>query len=139
MKKAIIFWIVGIVVLVVLALVLSHRGSEIREEQTPQNQTSTSQNQTSSDTNTQSQSSNGITIKDMAFTPSEITVKKGTLVTWTNMDSVEHNITKDSGDGPASDNLSQGEAYSFKFENTGTFKYHCGLHPTMTGTVIVTE
>jgi plastocyanin len=84
-------------------------------------------------------SSDQVTIENEAFTPSGITVKKGTKVTWTNKDSMAHTVTGDTPSGPNSQTLNQGDAYSFTFDSTGTFKYHCNFHSFMTGTVTVTE
>lgn len=81
-----------------------------------------------------------VTIADMAFSPANITVKKGTTVTWTNQDSVAHTVAENDGqDGPKSSNLANGQSYSFTYNTVGTFKYHCTIHPNMTGTVTVTE
>ncbi len=81
-----------------------------------------------------------ISIADMAFSPKEITVKKGTKVTWTNSDGVNHDVRETDGKtGPNSQALSQGQSYSFTYNETGTFKYFCSIHPEMTGTVTVTE
>lgn len=81
-----------------------------------------------------------VTIKDLAFSPANITVKVGTKVTWTNQDSVQHDVVSDSGsDSPSSELLSKGESYSFTFTKAGTFSYHCTPHPFMKGTITVTE
>lgn len=81
-----------------------------------------------------------VTIQDFAFSPSAITVKKGTTVTWTNKDSATHTVTETDGqDGPKSGNLEPGKSYSFTFNAVGTFKYDCSIHTSMTGTVTVTE
>ncbi len=78
------------------------------------------------------------TIKGYAFTPAVIKVKKGTMVTWTNMDSAGHSVVGDSGKWE-SDLLLKGKTYSHMFDTAGTFAYHCGPHPYMKGTVEVTE
>jgi plastocyanin len=89
------------------------------------------------ESNSQTQKTNEVTIQNFAFSPANITVKKGTKVTWTNQDSVGHTVTADSGDGPNSQLLNQGQSYTFTFDTVGTFKYHCQPHPKMTGTVVV--
>jgi len=82
---------------------------------------------------------NLVDIKDMAFNPSAITVKKGTTVSWTNKDSIPHTVTETDGQGgPASAYLNNGASYSFTFNTVGTFHYHCAIHG-FTGTVEVTE
>jgi plastocyanin len=76
----------------------------------------------------------------MAFSPADITVKKGTTVTWTNQDSVAHTVVETDGqDGPKSNDLNNGQSYTFTYNTVGAFKYHCSIHPMMTGTVTVTE
>jgi len=75
-----------------------------------------------------------VNISNFAFEPSTITVTAGTTVTWTNQDSVAHTVVSDTF---KSGNLSQGQAFQFKFDTKGTYNYSCSIHPTMKGTVIV--
>lgn len=97
----------------------------------------TSQNNNS--TNNNSTQATEVEIEDMAFMPASVTVKKGATVKWTNKDEVSHTVTSDSGNELSSDNINSGGTYSHTFNTAGTFKYHCALHPNMTGTVTVTE
>jgi plastocyanin len=86
------------------------------------------------------QSVSAVTVANMAFSPADITVKKGTTVAWTNQDSVTHTVTEDDGQpGPASGALANGQRYAYTYNTAGTFKYHCTIHPNMTGTVTVIE
>ena len=78
-----------------------------------------------------------VTIKDFAFSPATIKVKAGTTVTWTNQDSTQHTVTVDSGVGPRSQPLDNGDSYSYTFAQSGTYTYKCTFHPNMTGKVIV--
>ncbi len=99
-----------------------------------------SSSSSSSSSSTPASSTNSVDISNYAFSPSSITVKKGTTVTWTNKDAVAHHLAETDGkNGPASQDLNQGQTYSFTFDTTGTFKYHCAIHPSMTGTVTVTD
>jgi plastocyanin len=66
-------------------------------------------------------------------------VKKGTTVTWTNNDQAPHTVTRDGPNGPESTTLSQGQSYSFTFDQKSIFHYHCAIHPDMKGTVYVTD
>ncbi|MFA6341026.1 MAG: cupredoxin family copper-binding protein [Candidatus Paceibacterota bacterium] len=77
-----------------------------------------------------------VDITNFAFSPKALTIKAGTTVTWTNRDSVIHTITADNG-GPASPNIGKGQTYSFKYTKAGIYGYHCSIHKTMTGTIIV--
>jgi len=82
---------------------------------------------------------NSISIKNFAFDPSSLTVKTGTVVTWLNQDGAPHTIVSDTG-SPAtfsSDSLSTGASYKFTFTQPGTYTYHCSIHPSMKGTIIV--
>ncbi len=101
----------------------------------------TSPDQSNNTQQDETASTNQVDIANFAFSPKTITVKKGTTVTWTNKDSVEHNVhsdTKDS-DSPNGPLLGQGESYSHTFTAVGTYNYYCQPHPSMKGTVIVTD
>jgi plastocyanin len=76
------------------------------------------------------------TLEDRAYTPDEIDVAAGATVTWTNTDSVAHTSTSN-GSGWNSGNIAPGGQFSFAFQTTGTFQYHCAIHPGMVGTVVV--
>src|SRR3989338_2918231 len=76
-------------------------------------------------------------ISNFAFSPSEIRIKAGDTVVWTNKDSARHTITSDSGSELSSALLSDGESYSHTFSTLGTFNYHCSLHPYMKAKIIV--
>jgi plastocyanin len=77
-----------------------------------------------------------VSIQNMSFSPSALTVKKDTKVTWTNNDSVAHTVNSDSGNTLGSPVLAPGESFSFVFEAQGTVPYHCSIHPYMKGSVI---
>src|SRR6187200_2356878 len=78
-----------------------------------------------------------VSIKNFAFNPGDVTVAKGTKVTWKNDDSATHRIK--SGDGSFdSDDLKNGDSFEHTFDTAGTFDYICGIHPSMKGKVTVT-
>ena len=77
-----------------------------------------------------------INIKDFAFDPSSTTINVGDRVIWTNSDSVEHSIISNNGEF-SSGNLLTAATFSYVFSKAGTYKYHCGIHSSMQGTVIV--
>jgi plastocyanin len=82
---------------------------------------------------------NAITIKNFAFSPATLTVKTGTTVTWTNDDSSPHRVVSDDGAPVAftSPSLATGASYPFTFSQAGTYAYHCSIHPSMKGTIVV--
>lgn len=90
------------------------------------------------DTNSQIQtapvSGNAINIQNFSFNPAALTIKKGTTVTWTNSDSVPHQIKSATFN---SSPLGKGQTFSFTFNDTGTFDYSCAIHPSMLGKIIV--
>lgn len=78
-----------------------------------------------------------INIKNAIFNPTPLIVKAGTVVTWVNNDEVPHMIVSNSGNLLNSGRLDPGESFSFKFMVSGVYAYHCNIHPTMKGVVIV--
>jgi plastocyanin len=78
---------------------------------------------------------NTISIQGSAFSPAEITVPAGTIITWTNNNGVAESITDKSGqfDGIISSN----GTYSYLFSTAGTFQYFSRMNPSMAGKVIV--
>jgi nitrite reductase (NO-forming) len=79
------------------------------------------------------------------FVPAEITVPKGSTVTWTNDDSTIHTVVQGSAQGgsgetPAFDSsiIANGATWEHTFDTAGEFDYYCSLHPFMTGKVTVT-
>ena len=80
-----------------------------------------------------------VAIVDFTFDPSELTAAVGDPVTWTNEDGVAHTVTSE-GEGPLdSGDIEQGAVYEATFDQAGTFSYICTIHPTMQGTVEVTQ
>jgi plastocyanin len=59
-------------------------------------------------------------------------------VTWTNEDSVPHTVTARTDDFD-SGMMQNGDTFSLTFDEPGTFDYFCAIHPSMTGTVTVSE
>jgi len=87
-----------------------------------------------------SNSTVSVEIRNLAFSPSNITVKIGTSVTWYNNDTVAHTVTAFST-APQSFNsgiVNPGGTYSFTFTQTGAYAYYCQIHPFMLGNVTVT-
>ena len=97
----------------------------------------TSSSNPSSGPVTSTASQNTVAIKDYAFSPSTLTIQKGANVTWRNDDSVEHQVTSDS-QAFTSPLFGTGGTYTYQFNTTGTFPYHCSIHSYMKGTVVVT-
>ncbi len=102
---------------------------------------SSQQSNSDSESQTPQSGETVVNIQDYNFGPAKVTVKKGTKVTWTNQDSVEHNVAPDkaTSEFKESELLGKGKSYSVTFNTVGTYTYHCGPHPYMKGTIEVTE
>jgi plastocyanin len=83
-----------------------------------------------------------------AFSPASLTVGTGDNVVWTWGSEPGHSVTADPGQaerfdsdpGTASPSHPPDDAFAHVFTRTGTFGYHCKVHPlTMRGTVTVVE
>jgi plastocyanin len=85
-------------------------------------------------------SNNGVA---QPFSPSNLTVKVGSTVTWVNKDPVAHTVTSTSvpNGAPPFDSgvILYGYSYSLKLNQVGVYHYYCNIHPSMTGVIIVTQ
>jgi plastocyanin len=81
-------------------------------------------------------SANTVTIDNFSFTPQVITVAPGTSITWTNRDDIPHSVVAPDAQAK-SHALDTNESFAFKFDKPGEYSYFCGIHPHMTGKVIV--
>ena len=78
-----------------------------------------------------------VNIDNFTFSPKELTVKAGTVIVFRNRDDIPHTVNGTKGEFH-SKALDTDESFSFTFANPGTYEYFCGLHPQMTGRVVVT-
>ncbi|HKE99467.1 MAG TPA: cupredoxin family copper-binding protein [Actinomycetes bacterium] len=76
-----------------------------------------------------------VAIDGFQFSPATLKVKRGRQVTWTNKQSVAHTVTAD--DGAFDRSMPAGATFSLAFPKAGSFAYHCSIHPTMHGTIVV--
>jgi len=77
-----------------------------------------------------------VSIPARVFAPGEIQVLLGDTVVWRNGDGTNHTVTSDD-DLFDSGFIAPGLTYAQAFTKTGTFLYHCTIHKTMRGEVIV--
>jgi plastocyanin len=91
-------------------------------------------------TNTTGTGSSGavVNVANFQFSPSTLTIKAGTTVTFKGV-SGDHTVTSDPDSPMAFDQgVSQGSSITITFANPGTYKYHCSIHASMHGTIVVT-
>jgi plastocyanin len=76
-----------------------------------------------------------VDINHFKFHPQTLDVAKGTKVVFSNSAGVAHTATDngvfDSGQ------IKPGESFAVRFEQKGTFRYHCEIHPFMHGKIVV--
>lgn len=77
-----------------------------------------------------------VSIANFAFNPATITIPALTEVTFTNNDSTVHTVTADDGSFD-SGQIAPRKIFRHAFETPGTFGYHCLIHTTMKGGVVV--
>lgn len=77
-----------------------------------------------------------VDIVDFSFRPAMVFVHPGDTVDWYNEGGANHTVTSDDG-AFNSGVVSPGSEYSQTFNDPGTYKYHCEIHPDMHGTVLV--
>jgi plastocyanin len=99
-----------------------------------------------------------VTISDFSFSPSTLSVKAGTTVTWVNQGPMTHNTVSDTGvwgsanlapptgGGGGYGGGTAGGSFTFTFPTPGSYPYHCSLHPptnplysNFVGTITVTQ
>jgi len=78
-----------------------------------------------------------VSMKDIKFNPGTVTIKAGGKVTWTNDDSVGHDVTADDFKSGSPGGIEGGSTFSHVFKKAGTYDYVCSVHPGMEGTVKV--
>ena len=76
------------------------------------------------------------TLGTAAYVPNPITVSQGAVITWSNIDAATHDMASDTGAWD-SGRIAPNGSFNFTFATKGTFPYHCSIHPSMTGTIVV--
>jgi len=77
-----------------------------------------------------------VSIDNFTFKPDVLTIKPGTIVTFVNHDDIPHSIVEKGGKFK-SKVLDTDESFKMTFETAGDVTYFCGLHPHMTGRIVV--
>jgi plastocyanin len=99
---------------------------------------------------TQEESSGGgggggvaVSMQNIQFDPKDITVKAGETITFTNDESVPHDVHKQSGPGGdfssgPDGGMQQGDTFELKLDQPGKYDFVCHVHaPGMAGTITV--
>lgn len=81
-----------------------------------------------------------VAIKGFAFSPTTLTVAKGTKVTFANSDTGAHTVTSGANgtkDGTFDQQVAGSASTTIAFDTPGTFDYFCTIHPAMKATITV--
>lgn len=76
-----------------------------------------------------------VSIVNFAFKPGALTVKRGARVAFANTSNTAHTATR--GGSFDTRQIAPGKTKTVRFNQRGTFAYHCKIHPSMKGKVIV--
>jgi plastocyanin len=79
------------------------------------------------------------------YSPEVVETTVGSMVTWTNDDTILHTVTSGTVEGNTgtpdgvfdSSYMNNGASFSWVPEQAGEYDYYCTLHPYMTGKVVV--
>ncbi len=75
-----------------------------------------------------------------SFSPNPASAKVATSVQWKNADTATHHIVSDTPGAFDTGNIASGSTSAAMTVNqTGSYPYHCTIHPSMTGTLNVTQ
>ena len=82
-----------------------------------------------------------VAYRNIAIFPGKLRVTAGTTVSWTNYDSVEHNVTSEGGPQKIeSKNFGEGATFKVTLTKPGVIHYLCTIHPaSMNGTIEVVK
>jgi plastocyanin len=84
-----------------------------------------------------------VSLKNIQFNPKDVTVKPGEPITFTNDESIPHDVHKQSGPGGdfasgPDGGMQEGDTFELKLDKPGKYQYVCHVHaPGMAGTITV--
>jgi plastocyanin len=82
-----------------------------------------------------------IAIEDFAFSPADVRVRPGDVVTWINCEAPNIDSHTSTADDQTWDSpfLTSGEYFTRQFPVAADFAYHCVPHPFMRGRILVED
>ena len=84
-----------------------------------------------------------VSMKNIQFSPKDVTVKAGETITFTNDEAIAHDVHKTSGPGKAfasgpTGGMQEGDTFELTLDQPGKYDYVCDVHaPGMAGTITV--
>ena len=77
-----------------------------------------------------------VSIEFSDYRPSQLDVLPGETVLWTNVSVRTHTVTSDTGLFD-SGQVESNDRFNFQFNAVGSYRYHCTIHPSITGEIDV--
>jgi plastocyanin len=84
-----------------------------------------------------------VSLENIQFNPKDVTVKAGETITFTNNESIPHDVHKTSGPGDdfasgPSGGMQEGDTFELTLDQPGKYEYVCDVHaPGMAGSITV--
>ncbi|HMK25975.1 MAG TPA: plastocyanin/azurin family copper-binding protein [Chitinophagaceae bacterium] len=79
---------------------------------------------------------NPVYMRGSVFSVPNLTLFAGSKVTWINDDNMVHTVTANDASFNSGD-INPGGSFSYTFNSTGTYNYHCTHHAGMTAVVTI--
>jgi plastocyanin len=76
-----------------------------------------------------------VDVVNFAFTPATLRIAKGDKVSFANTSAATHTATRDGAFDTGL--IKPGKSASIRFKQKGSFPYHCLIHPSMRGKIVV--
>jgi plastocyanin len=84
-----------------------------------------------------SETPSAITISNFKFSPGKVRVHDGARIKVANDDNTAHTVTADDGHSFDSGTVNSGASTTIPAPASGTYSYHCTIHPFMKGALVV--
>jgi plastocyanin len=77
-----------------------------------------------------------VSIASFKFAPDSVSAAPNTPITWTNKDGAPHQVVI-AAKNLKTAVLNNGQSGQLRIAEAGTYNYVCGIHPSMTGKIVV--
>ena len=114
-----------------------------QHEKTPQQTSANTTNSSSASSTNVSIVQGASALADKAYQPNPVNIKVGNAIVWINHDSAVHTVTEGNPANNVPQNgfdsglIIQGRTFRHSFDKQAVVEYHCSLHPTMLGKIVV--
>jgi plastocyanin len=80
-----------------------------------------------------------VSIVNFGYSPSTAPIKPGDKIIWVNDSNTKHTVTADSGGTAFDYTIGPGRSEELRFDQVGTYTYHCNIHSQMKGKIEVAD